>query len=393
MISLYVKNLWQQDKWIHDQVLEIEAGVLRSIENVTASDDASFNDIEWIPYLIPGLIDIHTHGAMWQTANKPDTQQFSAWTFAMASHGVTGFLPTIYTDEIETMREAINIIAQLMKQQEQGILAGAKILGIHLEGPFVTDHGAGLGTMDPLLACEASPDVLQSIVGNHWDCIKLVTLAPELPRALETYNFLHEKGIPVHVGHSNIDYETGKNIFSSRFEGVCHFFNAAPSLHHRNLSWLLAAMEESRMMCEVIADNLHVKAPMRKLLEKIVGPDRIIYISDALFVAGLSDGEYALGDDQLYVSEGLCRLADGRIYGGSSFMGDFINAGEIEDDAFSFLIQACSINPSRHLGLGKSFGLTLGQPLACTALNQTGRIQGTWIDEIFYPWHQTKQEH
>ena len=259
-------------------------------------------------YLLPGLVNIHTHGAVGYDTASCDYDGLNAMSRYWASTGTTAFLPTTTTALYEDTLHAMETIASAA---EQGV-DGAEILGVNMEGPYLSELYRGAHRPDWLRSVrEFDFDAMQRAAGGR---IKLTTIAPETDGALA---FIESYGRAVHVslGHTGADYETCMAAFEAGATQVTHLFNAMPPLHHRRKS-LIAAAFESGAMVELIGDGLHVSPTMAKMAYAMFGPEKIILINDSMNAAGLSEGEYEFCGMHVTVQDGVARQEDGTICGG-----------------------------------------------------------------------------
>ncbi len=259
-------------------------------------------------YLLPGLVNIHTHGAVGYDTTSCDYDGLNAMSKYWASTGTTAFLPTTTTALYDDTLRAMETIAAAA---ERGV-DGAKILGINMEGPYLSERYKGAHRPDWLRSVrEFDFDAMQHAAGGR---IKLTTVAPETDGALA---FIESCDSTVHVslGHTGADYETCMAAFQAGATQVTHLFNAMPPLHHRSKS-LIAAAFESGAMVELIGDGLHVSPTMAKMAYAMFGPDKIILINDSMNAAGLREGEYEFCGMHVTVQGGVARQEDGTICGG-----------------------------------------------------------------------------
>lgn len=251
----------------------------------------------------PGLLDIHIHGAM-----GFDTMDFGALpkiSMAEAEHGTTAFLPT-------TMTVGMDEIKRITDQETKNI-GGAKILGFHMEGPYISPKYKGAQNEKHI----KSPDITEF---NTLKNIKIVTVAPELAGGED---FIKNCGAVVSLGHTECDFETGVKAIESGAKCLTHTFNAMPPLHHRNPGVIGAAIEKN-IYAQVICDGLHIHPAVIMALYKIFGKERMILISDSMRATGLSDGEYEFGGQMIDVKDSIARTKDGAIAGSTSFLWDCV---------------------------------------------------------------------
>ena len=281
--------------------------------------------------LIAGLIDIHTHGAMGvDTLDGENIEKISEY---LAQNGVTSYLPTTMTVSMDDIRKVTDIIPET---------AGAKILGYHLEGPYISKNKKGAQNEKYIKA----PDLEEF---KSLKNIKMVTLAPELLGSME---FIKNCGAVVSLGHTDCDYETAVKAIDTGALCLTHTFNAMPPLNHRSPGPIGAAIDKN-IYVQVISDGLHLHKSIIKMLYKTFGADRMILISDSMRAMGLSDGEYEFGGQPIDVKGGVARTKSGALAGSTTnLLGcvkKAIEFGIPEADAFKM----ASETPAKLLGLKK----------------------------------------
>ncbi len=281
--------------------------------------------------VIPGLIDIHTHGA--KGVDTMDGENIEKISQYLAENGVTSWLPTTMTMDIEDLKRVTDAIPHTK---------GAQVLGYHLEGPYISKAKKGAQNEKYIKA----PDINEF---NELKNIKIVTLAPELDGCMD---FIKNCGAVVSIGHTDCDYETAKKAIDMGAKCLTHTFNAMPPLNHRNPGPIGAAIDKN-IYIQVICDGLHLHKSVVKMLYRTFGADRMILISDSMRATGLPDGEYEFGGQPIDVLSGVARTRDGALAGSTTnLLGcvkKAIEFGIPEADAFKM----ASGTPAKLLGLKK----------------------------------------
>ena len=294
--------------------------------------------------LIPGFIDIHTHGGygvMFGEGDfETDTEKYSLWA---AGNGVTGFLLSITGPNPEAIKKTILDYVKLFTSKSSW--PGAVPLGLHLEGPFLNPdkHGA----FDPgWLHVPSVSEIAQYLeIGGDW--IKQVSLAPELEGAEEAAEFLSTAGVTVAMAHSNADYETARNALIGPFSHVTHTFNAQSSLHHRAPGVIGAILASDGITGELIGDGIHVHPAVMKILFRCIGAERVVLITDAMPGAGLPDGKYQLMGREVTVENGKATLPDGTIAGSAATMRSCVETTVNKSNVpLPDAVRAASYNPA-----------------------------------------------
>ncbi len=306
--------------------IRIENGIFAELGKI----DGDGVDLQYAA-VIPGLIDIHTHGAVGvDTMDKKDIERISRY---LLKNGITSWLPTTMTADMEDIRRVTDSIPDT---------DGAKILGYHLEGPYISKKHKGAQNEKYI----KNPDINEF---KSLKNIKMVTLAPELDGSTE---FIKACGAIVSIGHTDCDYETAVNAINCGAKCLTHTFNAMPPLHHREPGCIGAAIDEN-IYVQVICDGLHIHKSVIKILYRTFGADRMILISDSMRSTGLSDGEYEFGGQMIDVKNGVARTKDGALAGSTSNLMDCVKKamefGIPADDA----IKMASQTPAALLGLNK----------------------------------------
>ena len=308
--SIYIKGptILTPDVSIEGGSVLVSNGIIHSIgvvDEVSQPDDSQV--IEANGYrLVPGFIDLQVNGGFGKDFT-PEPE--SIWEVAaeLPRYGVTAFLPTVITSPKETFERAKDVFAI----GAPAGFSGAVPLGLHLEGPFL--NVAKKGAHNPVYLQPANLEFVANWSPEKG--VRLVTLAPELPGALEVTQSLVERGVRVSAGHSMADYEQAKRGFEA---GICygtHLFNAMPPLQHREPGLIGALFENERLTVGLIADGIHVHPTMVKLAWQILGSNRLTLVSDAMTALGMPPGTYSVGDFDVTVDQKTARLADGTLAG------------------------------------------------------------------------------
>jgi len=267
-------------------------------------------------YITPGLIDIHTHGALGHTFNEPTPEAFAVITEEQAKHGVTSLLATTATAPIPDLVKCFEFTRRWMSEPHQG----AQVLGVHSEGPYFSM--AQKGAQDPQnihTPDDGTPDILL----EHRDVLKIMTYAPELPGALALTARLVELGIVPAAGHSSARDKDVEKAMKAGLRHVVHVWNGQSTTiregPYRRPGVAEAALAFDGLTVEMIADNKHVPSTLMKLTYKCVGPDRLCIISDATSGAGLPEGaHFRMGGMEYEVHDGVGMMLDRSHFAGST---------------------------------------------------------------------------
>jgi N-acetylglucosamine-6-phosphate deacetylase len=261
-----------------------------------------------------GVIDLQINGALgipFNDLNSDRAAKLPEICRFLYQQGLDGFFPTLVTASIEQTQRSLFFLAEAITHQQHPDPYAAKILGVHLEGPFLHPDKRGAHPQQHLLPLNL--DTLQQVLGDYTDIIKLVTLAPELDPSGETIKYLRDRNIIVSLGHSTANAEQTRLAIAQGATMVTHAFNAMPSLHHRDVGLLGEAILSDRVWCGLIADGVHVSPEMIKLLYRM--KKQIFLVSDALAPLGLPNGNYPWDDRQITIKNATARLPDGTLSG------------------------------------------------------------------------------
>jgi len=325
--------------------------------------------------ICPGLIDIHVHGGAGYDAMDDAPEAMNGISNYLATGGVTGFLATTQTAPRKDLLESVKRIVEAAKTG----LSGARLLGLHLEGPYLSEEKRGAQHIDAIRA----PDIeeLRELHGAAGELLRIVTLAPEVPGALGAISWLVDHGVVASAGHTDADYETALEAFGHGLSHISHLYNGMRGLHHREPGILGAALTDGRVSVELIADGLHVHPAALRLAALCKGPAKTVLVSDSIKPAGLPDGEYTYRGRRMVLRDGLVRLPDGVIAGSSIRLNDAIRV-MVEEAGFSVseAVQMASHSPARVLRLTPGKGkLAEGSDADVTIMDWRFNVKATIV--------------
>ena len=275
----------------------------------------------------PGFIDIHIHGSAGFDTMDATPSALARMAEFVSSHGVTGFLPTVMSTPIEQMLAATHAAAQAAQadinlygecSEHDRLRRGAQVLGINVEGPFLNPDFKGAQPEAGIVGPD--PAVLHRILEAGGGHVRVMTIAPEMPGAMETVKALASLGVLASVGHSGACYDDIRAAIEAGLRLVTHTYNGMRGLHHREPGVVGAALVHGELACEVIADGIHVHPAAAKLVAQAKGSNGTVLMTDAMRATGLPDGNYELGGQHVIVTGGAARLESGVLAGSTLTM-------------------------------------------------------------------------
>lgn len=317
-------------------------------------------------YVIPGLIDLHFHGCVGEDFSDATPDGLQKIADYELSRGITGICPAGMTLGEDTL----TAICKNAANHIEGNKPGAEVLGIHLEGPFISMAKKGAQNGDFVHAPDG--DMLERLQKAARGHVKLVTMAPEEPGAIAFIHKAKELGVRVSLGHTTADYDTATAAYNAGARQATHLFNAMPPFTHREPGVIGAAADQEEVMVELISDGVHVHPSAVRAVFRLFGPRRMILISDSLRAAGMGDGEYPFGGQYIEVHgpratiKGHPETLAGSV---SDLMGCVKRATEFGISLWA-AVTAASVNPAKALGVYDRLGsLDAGKDANFAVLN------------------------
>lgn len=354
--------------------IEIESGKIKSI---IKGDQEKQSESEFL-YLVPGFIDLHIHGSNGHDAmdhhNKDSIKEMAK---SLVQEGTTAFLPTTMTQSVENITKALSNIKAYHASQDK---SASKVLGVHLEGPFINVLAAGAQPKE----CVVYPtieqfDAYQTASGN---LIKKVSLAPEVKNGLELIKHLKQTDVVASIAHTKALYQTVVEAISCGATSLTHTYNAMTPLHHRDVGVVGAALLHNELSSELIFDKIHVSVEAAKILLNAKGVDHLVLITDSMRAKWLEEGVSELGGQKVYIKNNEARLEDGTLAGSILKMIDGYK--NLVNDLGLSLVEAsklASVNPAKELNVFDHMGsIDLGKEANFVLLDQSLNIRQTIID-------------
>ncbi|OUC79773.1 N-acetylglucosamine-6-phosphate deacetylase [Streptosporangium minutum] len=330
-------------------------------------------------YVVPGFVDIHNHGGAGGSFPTGDPDQASRIAALHSRHGTTTLMASLVTATLDDLAGATSALADLC---DDGLLAG-----IHFEGPYISK--ARCGAHNPALLREPSPREFGGLLRAGRGHVRMLTIAAELPGALDTIREAVANNVIAALGHSDATYEQTIAGIDAGGSVATHLYNAMPPLHHRDPGPIAALLQDERVTIELINDGVHLHPAMMRLAYDVAGPGRTALITDAMAAAGMGDGVYGLGPMKVDVVDGVARLADGGSIAGSTLTMDVAFRRSVQQVGLSLpeAAEVASLTPARVLGLADRLGsVSVGKQADLVVL--TGDLEvagvmkhGNWITE------------
>ena len=322
--------------------------------------------------LTPGLIDIHNHGGA-GASFEGGSEAIRTATRVHREHGTTRQLISLVTASPDALISQIHVAAAETRQDPT-------ILGIHLEGPFLSRKYCG--AHDPALLRDPDPDLVERLLGAADGTLRQVTMAPERAHFSESARMLRAADVVVATGHTAATFEQAQAAIDGGATLLTHSFNAMPGVHHRAPGPVLAFVENPSGWLEVVNDGVHVRPEVVRMLCQLA-PGRVALVSDAMAAAGAGDGRYRIGNLDVDVADGVARLAGARSLAGSTLTLDIAVAHAVQTVGLTALaaIEAASVIPAQILGVDDRFGrLEPGYVADAVLFDQDWQVRGVWID-------------
>lgn len=329
--------------------------------------------------LFPGFVDAHIHGAVGVDAMRATSEDLSRVARFLAGAGVTAWLPTLVPAEDDDYRRAVEAIEGLMRQEEARP-AVARAVGVHYEGPFVSQHQCGALRTQFFRSYTEPSDLDRLTTPGTDNAVRMMTLAPEIDGGIELVRELRHRGWIVSIGHTRAGIETLDQALAAGARHMTHFMNAMAPLHHRAPGPVGWGLSKDEVTCDLIADGIHLDPFVLRLLLKTKGADRLLLISDAIAAAGQGDGEYMIWEETIEVKDGRTRNARGSLAGSVITMLNAVRmmislgASEVE------VARMAATNPARLLGIdGECGSIEEGKRADLVALDVAGNVQLTIV--------------
>jgi N-acetylglucosamine-6-phosphate deacetylase len=343
---------------IRDGIIVVEDGRIRAAGPraalVLPEDAREYDAGEWT--VAPGFIDIHIHGAGGRDLMEADSDSVAEVAATIARFGTTTMIATTVTASPADTCRSLQALARAQRSRTRSASTSpaADLAGIHLEGPFISKTRRGVHPAEWI--AEASPVLLDRLLDAAGGTARILTLAPELPGALDLVDRGKNAGLVVAVGHTDASYEQTIAAIERGARHAIHVFNGMRPFFHRDTGVLGAVLTRHEMTAEVIADGVHVDPPALELLLKAKGIDQVILVSDGTAATAMPEGTYRLGMLEVMVSGGVCRDAEGRLAGSTLTLDRAVRHMTSLGVPLCDSVRMATLNPARRLGLEANRG-------------------------------------
>lgn len=363
------------DGSFQEKTIGVEGGCIRLLPKDGALEEgAKVYDAEG-KKVVPGFLDIHTHGAVGVDVNAATAEELGKIGHFMATQGTTSWLCSVLTDTREQTLWCIDEFKKHKKLENDG----ADLLGIHLEGPFLAKEFKG--AMPEHLLRDADVELLKEYQEAAEGNIRYLTVSPEIEGIVDAIPAVRDLGIVVAIGHSGADYDTSMKAIENGAASCTHTFNAMKLLHQHFPAIMGAAME-SDIYCEAICDGRHLHPGVVRLLIKTKGLDKVVAVTDSIMAAGLPDGNYKLGVNEVVVVDGDAKLASNGVRAGST-----LTTGQALKNIMKFtgrpieeVLQLLTVNPAKLIGVfDKKGSIVDGKDADLVILDEENNVTDTFV--------------
>jgi N-acetylglucosamine-6-phosphate deacetylase len=328
--------------------------------------------------VMPGFLDVHIHGGGGGDTMDATPDALQAILRMHAAHGTTGLLLTTMTQGRERIRVALACAASATRRGAEFCPEGAQVLGIHLEGPYISPLRPGAQPKEYVRDYDA--EEFASWLRTAQGTLRLITLAPEAPGAAALMEACRQAGIVISLGHTDATAEGTAAAINSGATHATHLFNAMPSIHHREPGPIPVLLADPRVRCELIADGHHVAPEVVRMVLAAKGPEGVVLITDAMSGAGMPDGMYDLGGNPVTVKEGRATLENGALAGSVLTMAQAArNVRAWTDADWPTLARLTATNAADELGLTAKGRLAPGADADFVLVDEEMTVHATYV--------------
>ena len=378
------RRLFTPVEEIEDPLLVVEDGRIAEISSRAGKALAinaqlvDFGDA----IVAPGFFDIHIHGGAGLDVMRASPSELPQFGKFLVTHGVTGYFPTTVAAPLDATCSALERLADAIDAVQPASANGgpvsARPLGIHLEGPFLSHKRRGVHPPEYLV----SPTV--EIFDRLWQAarghVRMLTIAPEIPGAMEVIAEAAKRNVCVSIGHSDAEMPVAQAAVKAGARHATHTFNAMRPLDHRDPGIIGEVLSDDRITADLIADGIHVDPAVVKVFLRSKGPERAVLITDAISATGMPDGQYRLGPILVDVKDGKC-TANGSLAGSVLTMDRAVrNATQFSDWTLREAVRAATLNPARAVRMPENYGtLVPGASADFAVLSPKGEVLKAFV--------------
>jgi N-acetylglucosamine-6-phosphate deacetylase len=378
-------RLYTPHEEIQNPLLLVEDGRVADVSTCSASEvPPGFKVLDFgEAILAPGFFDIHIHGGAGIDLMQAASGDLPHLGKFLASHGVTAYFPTTVAAPLDRTYAALAGLADAIEaaQKSSWEAGAAQPLGIHLEGPFLSHKRRGVHPQENLV--EPTIDIFDRLWQAARGHVRMMTIAPELPGAIEVIAEAARRKVCVSIGHSDAELSAAQKAVTAGARHATHTFNAMRPLDHRDPGIVGEVLTDERLSADIIADGIHLSPAVVKLFLQAKGSERAVLITDAISATGMPDGHYRLGPIEVEVRDGKC-TSDGKLAGSVLTMDRAVrNVMQFARWQMRDAVRAATANPARAVGMESERGmLRRGVRADFVALNRAGEVQKTVIAGI-----------
>lgn len=370
---MIIKNvqIFGEDKCFTPGAVEVKDGRFTAVGNISEEADEVI-DGEGC-FAIPGLVDIHFHGCVGDDFCDATPEAIAHMAEHEASIGVTSICPATMTLSEEELHQIMKNGGAYESKK------GAKLVGINMEGPFISEKKKGAQAATHIRLCDV--DLFRKLQEEAKGLIKLVDIAPENEKAMDFIDEMKDE-VVISIAHTTADFDVAAEAFARGASHVTHLYNAMPPLNHRDPGVIGAAQDAEHCHVELICDGVHIHPAVVRATFKMFGADRVILISDSMRATGLTDGQYTLGGQDVFVKGPLATLADGTIAGSATdLMGCLRVAVKEMGIPFEDAVACATMNPAKEIGIYDNCGsITPGKAADLVLLDQDMNVKAVLVD-------------
>jgi N-acetylglucosamine-6-phosphate deacetylase len=366
---------------IESPLLIVEEGKIVEVSSVAQREKGPQKPVEFGDAVIaPGFFDIHIHGGAGVDLMRAAAGDLPRMGRFLATHGVTAYFPTTVAAPLDATCAALGRLADAIeaKAPGNGDAAEARPLGIHLEGPFLSHKRRGVHPPENLV--EPTVEIFDRLWQAARGHVKMLTIAPEIPGAMEVIAEAARRKVCVSIGHSDAQLETARDAVTAGASHATHTFNAMRPLDHRDPGIIGEVLTDDRISADAIVDGIHLAPQIVQLFLEAKGRERAVLITDAISATGMPDGHYQLGPIEVDVKDGKC-TSGGSLAGSVLTMDRAVrNVTKFTPWSLRDAVRAATLNAARAVGMEERHGtLTAGAEANFVVLNRAGQVLQTIV--------------